>query len=175
MVWRGCFSRRHGGHGGGGLGCRGAFARRAWGGDEIIHVAKVVFYAECFFYPVIEGIKVDIGQELTGQVADGKASLFRFRPCRLFGGRDSEGGGLLFFCGLFLLGRRDLWSQNTFLYPFLDSICSADRILVPFSRRHGVPFPQTDDTFHGMPSLSSSYDLFQPPTIFPHSLLSDTM
>ena len=42
--------------------------------DEIIHVAKVVFYAECFFYPVIEGIKVDIGQELTGQVSDGKAS-----------------------------------------------------------------------------------------------------
>ncbi len=42
--------------------------------DEIIHVAKVVFYAECFFYPVIKRIKVDIGQELTGQVADGKAS-----------------------------------------------------------------------------------------------------
>ena len=32
LGWHGgrVFSRRHGGHGGGGLGCRGAFARRAW-------------------------------------------------------------------------------------------------------------------------------------------------
>ena len=33
VVWRGSFSRRHGGHGGG-LKCKGAFAWRAWGGME---------------------------------------------------------------------------------------------------------------------------------------------
>lgn len=41
---------------------------------EVVDVAEITLRAQHFLDEVVEGVEVDVGEELAGQVADGKAA-----------------------------------------------------------------------------------------------------
>lgn len=61
---------------------------------EVVHVSEVVIATKLFFHKMIEGVEVDVGQKLAGQIADGKSFGSLYRGQQVIAGEIVENGFL---------------------------------------------------------------------------------